>query len=138
MVATREMPTSIRLLCRFPSKGRSMDEPGFYRVLRQPLGSKKSADGYADTSTLGRWCRERADFTPSVIGELEDYFSQNGAGKAVRSFVSFSLFRGGEPFGVLNVHSDATGILGIDRQEKFTIFESMVTPLLLDFATMLD
>ena len=73
---------------------------------------------------------------PSDIDALEGYFS-HGAGKDIKSFVRFSLFHSGVPFAVINVHSDATGVLGINRLEKFDIFESMTLPLLHELGTIL-
>lgn len=68
----------------------------------------KPLDGYADTSTLGDWCRRAGEFSESVAQDVESYFSGS-----VRSFISLPIrFVGGEhPVAVLNIHCDRPSML---------------------------
>jgi len=70
-------------------------------------------DLYADTSTLGKWCRDTGDFSPTVVQDLEGYFSGE-AGARVRGFASLPLRRhGGDQsiIGVLNIHANRADLL---------------------------
>lgn len=93
-------------------------------------------DGHRDTHTLGHWCRGSGNFSEETAQELERYFSDE-EGRHVRSFISRPL-RGpdGGAFGVLNLHSNRTRILG-EPDERLDDFFSMLTPLYLDLQATL-
>lgn len=82
--------------------------------------------GYQNTDTLLEWCRTKGDFQPSVIQDLETYFS-SGPGRAIKSFISRPL---GRRAGVLNIHADRPDMLGPALQRR-EIFLALVTPILL-------
>jgi hypothetical protein len=101
--------------------GRSAALPGApYAFLTQEMS------GYHNTDTLLDWCRNKGDFAPSVISELENYFS-SGPGKAIKSFISMPLTA---RVGVLNIHADRPDILGPALQRR-EIFLALITPILL-------
>jgi hypothetical protein len=90
------------------------------------------ANGYDDATTLPEWCRNSGNFLPSVVDELELYFSPTGDGRSVRSFISRPLIgTDGHAFAVLNLHSNPTDILG-KGDERMPAFVAMMTPLLLE------
>lgn len=75
-------------------------------------------DAYADTATLGEWCRKNGDFSESVAQAVKAHFQGEG-GSRVRSMVSLPLRSLGDDADVpaiCNIHSDAPGIL---RQDVF-------------------
>jgi hypothetical protein len=90
---------------RSPDGRRSRVLPGAPRAF-----SERLLDIYADTHTLGQWCREKGDFSESVCKQVENYFRSQ---HSVRSFVSFPLMqlRDKRPVAVLNVHRNKEGIL---------------------------
>ena len=73
---------------------------------------------YEDTSTLGAWCRTKSGLRGSVADDIDNYFGPTGDGRAIRSFASFvfgpprSEEKQLRPLGVINLHSNQTGILG--------------------------
>ncbi|MEQ1896660.1 MAG: hypothetical protein ABL971_04635 [Vicinamibacterales bacterium] len=88
-------------------------------------------DGYKDAHSLGDWCEKSGNFLPSTVSQLREYFS-DGDGSQIRSFVSRPLFNlDGTAFGVLNLHSNQTHILG-EEDERLDDFFAMLTPLYLD------
>lgn len=91
-----------------------------------------TVDGYVDTASFVQQCTTRGDFQPSVLAELENYFT-DGAGSAVRSFVSRRLEFGDESVGVLNLHANRQDLLG-PRLEKRESFQALATPLVVDLA----
>ena len=96
----------------------------------------EDVDGYSDTSTLARWCKDKGDFQPSVIDEVRTYFS-DGDGAQIRSFVSRPLIDVAKnKVGVLNIQSNRIGILG-DMDERLPVFQAMLTPILLELTEVL-
>ena len=71
------------------------------------------ANTYEDTDNLGRWCRERGDFSESVNSAVEEYFGKDAVRKNIRSLASMPLIPslGKTPIGVVNLHADRTGVL---------------------------
>ena len=72
--------------------------------------SERLLDIYADTHTLGQWCREKGDFSESVCTQVDNYFRSQ---QSVRSFVAVPLMqlRDTRPVAVLNIHRNSEGIL---------------------------
>lgn len=150
-------PTLKPLALPVPALDSKMSADGQrWRVLPgAPLAFVKATEGpaplvdlYADTATLGRWCREHGDFSPSVVSEIEDYFCGE-AGQRVRSFASLPIRRPDKTsslIGVLNIHANRTGLLrsiaiqlqgggGAAPAEQFGF---LVAPLLSILAQLLD
>ena len=75
--------------------------------------------GYTDTAQLIEWCRTEGDFAPSISDQIVEYF-RHGAGRNIKSFVSFPLISPIEKraIGVINVHCDHTGMLEEKEQSK--------------------
>jgi hypothetical protein len=77
---------------------------------------------------------ESTDFARPIIAEMTEYFSKTGSGRNVGSFASFRI--GGKdvppgvdvPFGVLNIDSTATYLLGLDDAYYETFF-ALITPI---------
>lgn len=92
-----------------------------------------------DTRTMHEFCRVHGDFTEQVLNEIKDYFDQ-GHGKDIRSFICMPLY-GSCPIedsagvlvdkrllvGVLNIHSDQTGLLS-DENEPFAEYILTLAP----------
>lgn len=90
--------------------------------------------GYDDTSTLAEWCRREGNYSSQVIKQLSEYF-KDGPGKDIRSFVSAPIAVGKKRFGVVNIHADATYVLGGNRRHNFL---ALTAPLLFDLAELVD
>lgn len=90
---------------RSPDRRRSRVLPGAPRAF-----SERLLDIYADTRTLGQWCREKGDFSETVCEQVDDYFRSQ---QSVRSFVAVPLMqlRDTRPVAVLNIHRSSEGIL---------------------------
>ena len=90
---------------RSPDGRRSRVLPGAPRAF-----SERLLDIYADTHTLGQWCREKGDFSETVCKQVDDYFRSQ---QSVRSFVAVPLMqlRDTRPVAVLNIHRNSEGIL---------------------------
>jgi hypothetical protein len=92
-------------------------------------------DAYADTKSLGVFCRAQKEFPESVVREIEEYYSSEEVGSRVRSFVSLAL--GSSTPIVINIHAATTGILRQDieqsgqRSGPTKQFVYLVEPLLL-------
>jgi hypothetical protein len=72
---------------------------------------ERKLDLYANTATLGKWCRTRGDFSESIAKEIDDYFGRD-MGAHLHSFVSFPLgWPDQRPVAVLNIHRNKEGIL---------------------------
>jgi hypothetical protein len=82
-------------------------------------------------SDTRRMAAECADFSRPTIDEIRTYFSRDGDGSEVRSFVSFRLRStdDGEPVGVLNIDSNRTHILGSVPDYHVTFF-ALISPIL--------
>jgi len=93
-------------------------------------------DGYMDSNTLAKWCREKGNFLPSAVDELEEYFSSGGDGKDARSFVSVPLLDDDGPFAVLNIHANRPDLLGPEPARRLN-FLQMVESLIHDLRTLL-
>ncbi len=92
--------------------------------------SERLLDIYADTNTMGQWCRQRGDFSESVCKQVDDYFRSQ---RSVRSFVSFPLMqlRDNRPAAVLNIHRNKEGILRTrtgSEAEVLDQFSALVGP----------
>lgn len=97
---------------------------------------------FLDTATLADWCEKNGDFQPSVINELRQYFGPDGAGKDVKSFVSFAIptyqhcgcntpakdYNGS--IGVVNIHRNKPGMLHGQAIELFVPLTSPFCQLL--------
>ena len=95
-------------------KGKTTVLPGAPEAFCLTIGYAR----YEDTSTLGVWCRTKSGLRGSVADDIEGYFGPTGEGRAIRSFASFVFGRPRSeekhlrPLGVINLHSNQTGILG--------------------------
>ncbi len=109
-------------------------------------------DAYADTRTLGAWCRKQQEFSESIAQQVETYFS-GPAGERVASFVCFPLVRlegDGIPVAVLNVHADRPAILrqnqstktdsrqSTEPAERFRVLIAPLLSILVDLLNLLD
>jgi hypothetical protein len=89
--------------------------------------------GFDDLRSLAQWCRDEGDFSQSVILEMEQYFNET-ARPWIRSFISIPLSSPSDDRpkrGVLNIHSNKTGLL----QEKEP--SAHFVPLLRPFQSIL-
>jgi hypothetical protein len=109
-------------------------------------------DAYADTRTLGAWCRKQQEFSESIAQQVEKYFS-GPAGERVASFVCFPLVRledDGVPVAVLNVHANRPAILrqnqstktdsrqSTEPAERFRVLIGPLLTILVDLLNLLD
>ncbi|OHC68203.1 MAG: hypothetical protein A3H93_12085 [Rhodocyclales bacterium RIFCSPLOWO2_02_FULL_63_24] len=94
------------------------------------------AEAFLDTGTIAEWCSNEGDFPPSVIDELRQYFSPNGDGAEIKSFVSFPIPTynhcscevnnpNGGTVGVVNIHRDRPGML---RDKGLELFIPLTSP----------
>lgn len=111
--------------------------PGAPRAFANGLGEQRyAAHGYSDVSKID--LLNKADFSidNDILTEVKKYYSE-GEGKGVKSFVAFTLPRlqnpQASPLGVLNIHSDAVGMLGGDN-EKYKVFAQMIAPAIGELA----
>ncbi|CAN5702442.1 hypothetical protein BH23GEM9_BH23GEM9_20150 [soil metagenome] len=114
-----------------PMPGRVKTENGRWRILPgAPMAHHRACSGlpghdaYADTRSLGDWCRREGAFDPETIAEIETYFG--AAGDRIRSFTSIALTRDGTavPRAVLNIHRGEPGVLR-DRGAAEHFYELM-------------
>jgi len=84
-----------------------------------------------DTRRIAAEC---ADFAASVRDEIGEYFSENGDGRDVLSFVSFRLGTIDSPIGILNIDSDRTHVLGLEEQ-FYDSFHALIQPMIDHLAT---
>lgn len=110
---------------RSPDGRRSRVLPGAPRAF-----CERVLDIYADTRTLGQWCREKGDFSESVCNQVDEYFRSQ---QSVRSFVSFPLMqlRDERPVAVLNIHRNREGILrsrAVAEAEVLDQFSALAGP----------
>jgi hypothetical protein len=94
--------------------GRSVDNKRWRVLPGAPLTFfTRKPNAYDDTAELGKWCRERGDFSESVCTSVEEYFTQDAVRKHIRSFASIPIIPalGSARIGVVNIHADRTGIL---------------------------
>jgi hypothetical protein len=87
-------------------------------------------DVYADTNTLGQWCREKDDFSESVCKQVDEYFRGQ---RHVRSFVPFPLMqlRDKPPVAVLNIRRNKEGIprsREVSEREVIDQFSALLGP----------
>lgn len=94
-------------------------------------------DSYHDTHTLAGWCKEKGDFSPTVIHQLKEYFD-SGPGAKFRSFISIPLANLADPeaVGVLNLHSDKTHLLA--EKEPVAQFVPLTTPFVFILLQLLN
>lgn len=94
------------------SQGRWRILPGAPMAHHQATRGLPGHDAYADTRTLGDWCRNKGAFDPETVADIEGYFS-GSVGARIMSFTSIALSRAGEdsPRAVLNIHRSAPGVL---------------------------
>jgi hypothetical protein len=86
---------------------------------RQSSGKKPLAffeqkpNAYNDTNEIGKWCRERGDFSESICQQVERYFTSPIASQAMRSFASLPITSrlDNVRLGVLNLHSSRANLL---------------------------
>jgi len=74
---------------------------------------EQKPNAYNDTSEIGKWCRERGDFSESICQQVERYFSSPVARQAMRSFASLPVTSrlDNVRLGVLNLHSSRANLL---------------------------
>lgn len=81
---------------------------------------------HEDTTLIAAEC---SDFDATTRHEIARYFSRDGDGRDVASFVSLRLGDKDQPVGVLNIDSDRRNVLG--RHDEFYItFYALVRPML--------
>jgi hypothetical protein len=118
---------------RIGENGKQKYLPGAPAVFITGLSEKRAFEGYADTQTLGQWCSDHCEFSPTVVRRFEQYFCKEMSAH-IRSFASLSMAPPGEPSptAVLNIHRDTPGVLrDREAQEHFVLMISSVTSLLL-------
>jgi hypothetical protein len=79
-----------------------------------------------DTREMASEC---ADFAKPIISEIDRYFSEEGDGRHVRSFVSYRIGDENAPIGVLNIDCNRTNVLG-PEPEYHPTFYALITPLI--------
>jgi|SRR5579864_2257234 len=87
---------------------------------------------YQDTATLAKWCEEQGAFDGLVVDQIREYFEHRMT--TVRSLAALPLTRmdgTGEKIGVLNIHSELSGLLNAERVGKLFI------PIIVPFRAML-
>ena len=100
-------------------------------------GNRQAMD---DTRTMHEACRKHGDFTEPVLDEIKQYFD-HGDGQDIRSFICIPLYGScavkasdgtiedqDELVGVLNIHSDQTGLLS-DENEPLDEYIFTIAPL---------
>lgn len=93
-------------------------------------------EAYADTLTLGDWCRRDGDFPESTAAAVDEYFRSNRA-RLVRSFISVAVKPlQGDAIGVLNIHRNERGLLG--EKEPVQQFAPLVSPFIFVLIRLLE
>lgn len=93
---------------------------------------------YGNTQDLTNWCRQYGDFPESIIGEIDDYFRNEG--RNIKSFASIPLSstNSGDLFGVLNIHSNGTDLVLHREVAKYLWpFIKIITYFLADLVELL-
>lgn len=111
-----------------------------YRILPgAPLAYvERDMNIYRNTKSLGQWCREKGDFSPSVCNAVDDYFNSN-VGKNIRSFVSIPLYLSATDdkcIGVLNIHRNIEGMLNSKENAEF--FRPLIHPFVCLLKELID
>lgn len=103
------------------TKGRTLLLPGAPHAYR----ADANLFVWPDTAEIPEWCRRKTGFRPTVADDLEAYF-RSAAGQHVKSFVSVPIFSPSETDGVelqvcgiVNIHSNRTGVLGAEGPKLF-------------------
>lgn len=95
--------------------------PGAPRVYRRAVSIKASqrmqTHGVDDIRT---WDFATLGWTEAQVGDARDYYSDSGAGRAVRSFMSFPLFGQDTQavIAVLNIHCNDSNWMNGDKEKK--------------------
>jgi len=73
----------------------------------------QKSNSYGNAGELGKWCRERGDFSESVASQIDQYFGQDSVRNVIGSFASMPIKSslGGNSIGVLNLHSNGLEML---------------------------
>ncbi|MFL5386654.1 MAG: hypothetical protein ACJ8GN_29490, partial [Longimicrobiaceae bacterium] len=91
---------------------------------------------YASQDELLEWCKSECAFPDEVLAAMREYL--RGRGRGVQSFVSLPLAapEHEEPLGVLNVHSDRSGLL--EARPPDEKLHALLKPLLSLVVDMLE
>lgn len=118
------------------TKGRTLLLPG----APQAYSADANLFVWDDTAKIPEWCRNKTGFRPTVADDLEAYF-RSDAGQHVKSFVSVPIFSPSvtdgvelHVCGIINIHSNRTGILG---EEGPKLFLSLTAPYKLMLGALL-
>jgi hypothetical protein len=90
---------------------------------------------YADTLTMGNWCRDEGDFPESTAEEIDAYFGSDRA-RRIRSLISIPLKSPDATVGVLNIHRSQPGLLA--EKEPAQQFVPLISPLNFILIRLLD